>query len=128
MTTRLVTVNLNRQIIESDASAGSSRANPEKTFRLAREQAPIGRDHLAKLVRETEVDFGAIVKRLDAVLALLLDRPALAEGRKLPMMKRVELLNSVGLRNIEIAQIMGLKPTTIAVVLNTLRKRAKKEK
>jgi hypothetical protein len=83
---------------------------------------------VANKVKETEPDFSAIVKRLDAILAVLLDTPIPAEGKKLSMMKRIELLNTVGLRNVEIAEIMGLKPVTIGVVLNHLRKKAKKEK
>jgi len=65
---------------------------------------------------------------LDAILAVLLETPTLAEGKKLSMMKRIELLNTVGLRNVEIAEIMGLKPVTIGVVLSHLRKKAKKAK
>jgi len=76
---------------------------------------------------ETDSDSSDIVKRLDAILAVLLDRPEFSEGKKLTMRKRVEILNAVGLRNIEIAKILGLKQTTVAVVLNYLRKKSKKE-
>jgi hypothetical protein len=80
------------------------------------------------LAGEIPAGLSGIARRLDAILAVLLDTPTLVEGKKLQMMKRIEILNSAGLRNVEIARIVGLKPTTVAVVLNTLRKRAKQEK
>jgi len=99
-----------------------------KAFRLPGNEDPNRRIGVAKKVKDTEPDFSAITKRLDAILAVLLETPTLAEGKKLSMMKRIELLNTVGLRNVEIAEIMGLKPVTIGVVLSHLRKKAKKAK
>lgn len=84
---------------------------------------------MAKKFKETPSDNSAIVRRLDAIIAVLLETPYPADGKPFKMMKRIDILNSAGLRNFEIAQIIGLKPSTIAVVLNSLRKKEKmKEK
>jgi len=68
-----------------------------------------------------------IVKRLDAILNVLLQQPT-ADGKKISMLSKVEILKRSGLRNVEIAKILGLKPVTVGVVLNYLRKKGKKPK
>ena len=75
--------------------------------------------------KDVQADTSDVVKRLDAILNTLLEMPA-SEGRQLSLLKRVQILNSSGLRNIEIAKILGLTPTHVSVVIDTIRKRSGK--
>ncbi len=73
--------------------------------------------------KESAPDNADVVKRLDAILNALLERPV-PEGKRLSMMKRIEILNSSGLRNIEIARILGVTPANVGVMLNLMRKKS----
>ena len=70
--------------------------------------------------KQSTADTGDVVRRLDAILNTLLEMPT-AEGKKIPVMKRVEILNASGLRNVEIARILGVNPISVGVVLNRLK-------
>jgi hypothetical protein len=79
-------------------------------------------------------DYRDIVKRLDVLLNVILSLPT-SDGKQLPMLKRVELLSSARtnddqplLRNVEIAQILGVSPPFVGVMMNRLRKRTKKKR
>ena len=82
-------------------------------------------------------EFQDIIKRLDVLIGVILSLPT-ADGRHLSLLKRMELLTSVGveksnqhqplLRNIEVARILGISTGHAAVLMNTLRKREKQVK
>ncbi len=75
--------------------------------------------------KQSTSDTTDVVRRLDAILNTLLEMPS-PEGKRLSMMKRIEILNSSGLRNVEIARILGVTPAFVGVMLNVLRKRSAK--
>ena len=68
-----------------------------------------------------------IVKRLDAILNVLLSTPT-SEGKSFSMLRRVELLSASGLRNVEIAEILGATQVSVGVMINKLKKKKLKKK
>jgi DNA-binding MarR family transcriptional regulator len=68
-----------------------------------------------------------LLKRLDAILNVLLHLPQ-SEGKSPSMLRRVEILSSSGLRNVEIAKILGISQPAVGVMLDRLRKKSKKKK
>jgi hypothetical protein len=68
-----------------------------------------------------------VVKRLDALLNVTLRLP-LAEDKTLSMKSRVKILHEIGLRNSEIARILGRSQFYVGVVLSEIRKQTSKNK
>jgi len=71
--------------------------------------------------REREQETLQIVKRLDAVINILLETAEL-KGKPLSMSKRIEMLNAVGLRPIEISKILDKTLSYITAELTRIRK------
>jgi hypothetical protein len=69
-----------------------------------------------------DFDSRAITARLDALLNVLLSLPG-SDGKTLPTSKKVAILSSSGLRNVEIAKILGISQVNVAVVIDRLRGR-----
>jgi len=59
-----------------------------------------------------------VVKRLNVMIALLLDKQEDSKNEK----QKIEKLYSFGLDYKDIAQILGKNPVNVAVVLNALKK------
>ncbi len=72
------------------------------------------------MANDASPELKEIVKRLDAILNVLLESSP-AEGKKLPMSRRVQLLYQAGLRPSEIARILGKTPSYIAVELSRIK-------
>ncbi|MGD0177863.1 MAG: hypothetical protein ABSA50_06985 [Candidatus Bathyarchaeia archaeon] len=87
--------------------------------------------------KKASFDFEDVVKRLDILLSVILSLPT-SDDRKLTLLQRVELLSSAGteddqqqeplLRNVEIARILGISPNHVGVLMDKLRKKAKRPK
>ena len=69
----------------------------------------------------SENNYKDIIRRLDAVLAVLLESSS-AEGKRIPMAKQVELLDRGGLRPAEIARILRKNRAYVNVELHRLRR------
>jgi hypothetical protein len=65
-----------------------------------------------------------VTRRLDAVLSVLLETVQ-AEGKKLSLAKRVEILHTAGLRPSEIARILGKTATYVNVELTRIKSKAR---
>jgi hypothetical protein len=72
------------------------------------------------MANDQSLEVKEIVKRLDAILNVLLESSP-AEGKKLPMSRRVQLLYQAGLRPSEIARILGKTPTYVTVELTRIK-------
>jgi hypothetical protein len=78
-----------------------------------------------------------IVKRLDALLSILLSLPN-GDNKQLTLLKRAELLSTAGvekngqqqplLRNVEMARILGISQDHLGLLMHKLRKKAKQRK
>ncbi len=62
-----------------------------------------------------------LVKRLDAMINILFSTSSL-EGGGVPMSKRIEMLNSCGLRPVEISDILGRNQEYVNKELSRIRK------
>jgi len=69
----------------------------------------------------SENNYKDIVRRLDAVLAVLLETGS-AEGKRIPVAKQVEVLDRAGLRPAEIARILRKNRAYVNVELHRLRR------
>jgi hypothetical protein len=68
-------------------------------------------------------EFGAteIIKRLDIIISLLLQAGE-RSGKKLTLRDQISLLSDLGVRPVEIASILGKKPTFVNKELSIVRK------
>jgi DNA-directed RNA polymerase specialized sigma24 family protein len=69
----------------------------------------------------------AIIKRLDTIIEVLLESMP-ADEKKMSVLRRVELLDDLGYRPVEIARILGKTTVFVGVMLNRLKKQSKKRK
>ncbi len=67
------------------------------------------------------LDVREAVKRLDAIINILFETGP--GGKPTPMGRRIEILDSAGLRPIEISRILGISITNVSVRLGQIRKR-----
>ena len=72
----------------------------------------------------TSSDAESIRKRLDVVIALLL-LIVEKDGAKLSSREQIRVLDDLGMRPVDIATVIGRKPTYINKELATLRKRGR---
>jgi hypothetical protein len=72
-------------------------------------------------LREKTTELREIVKRLDAIINILLET-AEEKGKSLPVWKKIEMLHGVGLRPIEIAQILGITLSHVSADLYRKKK------
>jgi hypothetical protein len=87
------------------------------------------------VTKKESYDFADVVKRLDVLLGVILSLPT-SDNKELTPLKRVQLLSRAGgennqkplLRNIEIAQILGISPNYVGVLMDKLRKKGKKKR
>lgn len=78
--------------------------------------------------RAEEATLGDVLNRLDAILNVILRTP-IEDNQRLTIRQRVKILHRVGLRNREIARVLGISQLNVASVINDLRKiEAKKVK
>lgn len=75
-------------------------------------------------VNEDSADLRQLVKRLDALLNLLLETAG-PKGEGLNVSKRIEILYKAGLRPVEISQILGITLSNVTVQLTRLRRGGK---
>jgi len=75
--------------------------------------------------RDEYFDTEAVVKRLDAILNVLLSLPK-PDGKTMSLLRRVEILSSSGFRNVEIANILGVSQVHVGVMINRLREVARR--
>jgi len=71
--------------------------------------------------REREQETWQIVKRLNAIINILLETAEL-EGKPLSISKRIEMLDAAGLRPIEISKILGKTLSYTTTQLTRIRK------
>jgi DNA-binding MarR family transcriptional regulator len=76
-------------------------------------------------VNEKSADLRQLVKRLDALINLLLET-ADPKGKGLAVSKKIEILDTAGLRPVEISQILGLTLSNVTTQLTRLRKKGAK--
>lgn len=69
-----------------------------------------------------------ILKRLDTIIAVLLESVDTEDKKKISLLKRVEFLNELGYRPVEIARILGKTTIFVGVMLNRLKKQSKRRK
>jgi len=67
-----------------------------------------------------------ILKKLNMIVALLVDIKEGYSGKELTLREKIATLNNAGLNYKEIAQILGKKEGYIAVELTTIKKRKEK--
>ena len=80
--------------------------------------------HGGKLVserRNREQETWQIVKRLDAIIKILLETAEL-KGKPLPISERIEMLYAAGLRPVEISKILGKTTSHITAQLTRIRR------
>jgi len=68
-----------------------------------------------------DLDTWQTVKRLDAIIRILLET-AVLKGKPLSISKRIEMLDAVGLRPVEISEILGKTLSYITVELTRIRR------
>jgi hypothetical protein len=61
-----------------------------------------------------------LIKRVDVLITILFDTSN--QGKGIPMGRRIEILDSCGLRPVEIADILGRNSSYINKELNRIRK------
>ena len=69
------------------------------------------------------LDIREAVKRLDAIINILFEGGP--GGKPTPMGRRIEILDSAGLRPIEIARTLGISITNVSTRVGQIRKRRK---
>ncbi|MGA2972612.1 MAG: hypothetical protein ABSE39_08335 [Candidatus Bathyarchaeia archaeon] len=62
-----------------------------------------------------------IIKRLDVLISILFDTSS-SKDKGVPMAKRIEILNSCGLRPVEISDILHRSQSYVNKELNRIRK------
>jgi hypothetical protein len=70
---------------------------------------------------EESANLERLIKRVDVLISILFDTSNL-EHKGIPMNKRIEILNSCGLRPVEIADILGKRQTYVNKELTRIRK------
>jgi hypothetical protein len=63
------------------------------------------------------------MKRLDAIINVLLETAKTSDGKELKVIDKVRMLSDAGLRPIEIARIINISVNQVGVTLNDLRKK-----
>lgn len=71
--------------------------------------------------KSEDKDTKSIVKRLDAIIRLILEKQKRSD--KIKIGEQIPVLKSVGLSTVEIARILGVKTTTIPSMLPRSSKR-----
>ena len=72
--------------------------------------------------------YGQILKKLNMIIALLVDIKEGYSEEKLTLREKITTLSNAGLNYKEIAQILGKKEGYVAVELTTIKKRREKLK
>ena len=67
----------------------------------------------------------ALMKRLDAIINVLLETAKAPDGKELKVIDKVRMLSDAGLRPVEIARIMNVSVNQVGVTLSDLRKKKK---
>lgn len=72
------------------------------------------------------VELRRIIKRLDVVISMML--MSANPDDEVTTARKVGILKAAGLRNSEIAQILGISPTHVSVEMGRLKKKSAKKK
>lgn len=74
--------------------------------------------------KENTKQFEDLVKRLDAIISVLLET-ARPQGKEISIVNRIVILHIAGLRPIEISKILGISMTHVTAELARIRKTQK---
>jgi hypothetical protein len=71
---------------------------------------------------EENANLERLIKRVDVLISILFDTSN-PEGKGIPMSKRIKILDSCGLRPVEIADILGRTQSYVNTELTRIRKK-----
>lgn len=82
---------------------------------------------ITRTSKDTSTELREIVKRLDALISIMLELNTIRE-KELTITDKIKILYGVGLRPVEIAEILNITLTNVSVQLHRMKKKERMKK